>query len=403
MIPGIQPILEFRLPDTGLLLVPSPALEYSMYLFDMRDLDPVVRFLLYYGRHFTSGMGIDVYLNELHVPGFCNVGNAADRLFLSPLWPWLNGELRLIYCGKAIIDMRWQNYGCNIAECNETAERARVLQNIFLAISGTKGSSKLQSGRWDPQAAERVWDGRLQLLEAFIISGEWTADQPWEVLCHENFHNLRDQLDFHGRQHNSAGDSEKAATIMAHLLLFAFAVAAIHLNLAHTEDREDCLNLSDHALTERARKNLSLVWDWLDDSPSASAEKIYVSIAITEMWARKNLVRVAWYQIYRIFLLVEPAYSLAGWLKAQMRIARADKKRYFLELGGHVEDNEQAGRVMWIKNGSVRALFFRQLCKTRIIPLVIAKHGDEEGLIFRRMVVSDANEWVKRYGKNRKF
>lgn len=105
VISSVQLIISFNLPDCK-ILVPTPIAQLcSTYLFYLRDINLLVHYLLKFARRFTSGMAVDVSIEKIHMASFCHGGNAVAKLLFSPIWPWLNGELRTISRGTATTDL----------------------------------------------------------------------------------------------------------------------------------------------------------------------------------------------------------------------------------------------------------------------------------------------------------
>ena len=75
--------------------------EKLAYFFEMRDLHFVIRYILCTRRSWPHDF-VNLVIHRIHVAGLCNASNAAERLFLRPLWPFLNGALGAIKCSGSM-------------------------------------------------------------------------------------------------------------------------------------------------------------------------------------------------------------------------------------------------------------------------------------------------------------
>lgn len=396
------------------------------YFFEMRDLHFVIRYILCTCRSWPHDF-VDIVIHRIHVAGLCNASNAAERLFLRPLYPFLNGILGAIKCSDSMYAFPLRASPFKLMAFGPSSRRTSadsVMVDIAEAIR-THGLQRSTSSHfWDIKPALRIWDERQDCFRIFATQGRWDyndyeADQSsvWEVTALRTLDEIQSQRERSEHPLLDPGPTlvkPNKAELLRVYREVKFFVGVGYLNLSYVPPtmlqklhKQDVLSLSQPgsdsgsptSFATQANAHFVRV-PVLPDSTLSTADAtddakafdvcIMLALAETELIISGKGIHYVWRYLFVVFALLAPDYPASKLarraMKLRMQLARKlwSTFHHRMKRAG-VEDDGQL-RGMWfrsnISNGMVKELMDKQLGQE-----AVAKYGEA---VFAHTV-----RWVK--------
>ena len=201
--PSVRPIIRMSLAGSV-----KRGSKRACYLFEWRDMRFIVSYLLglcrYYKRYYFPFVNIKIFRTE--VPGLIDVGRAADHLFLSPIYPFLNGLLGKVTHPKIVnrsqsrrhryyryvrenVDLRGPLTFDTLLPAQQPLKDP-LLCAISEAIEGSAGEAPKLPYHWHSQTAEQLWSDRMSRLTNLAYHGCWDSSPSPIFKSHPNWENL---------------------------------------------------------------------------------------------------------------------------------------------------------------------------------------------------------------------
>lgn len=171
-----SPVLTFFLHDD------RPKSRRRHYIFELRDVFYLIRYLLYYARSDLIIGGMDVRIHRTEIRGLCETETAGRQLFWDLIYPHLDGEILPEGSGMGLylpvrLSPIWR---IKYPRCLSAGDR--VTRDIVEQISTLDSRPNLQ--RWDGRPALALWGQRLGQLYDFASTGIWSQGEGWEPFAH---------------------------------------------------------------------------------------------------------------------------------------------------------------------------------------------------------------------------
>ena len=400
-------------------------------LFEMRDIHFIIRYLLRACRHHDSLLRgfISVTINRIHVDGLCNASNAAERLFLRPLYPYLNDVLGIVSCSLSKFSFHTKDHLDSIDAIAGLTTRGpgdSVMLKILNATAIYRLDPPPRLYRWDIKPALRIWKELAVRFMAFAIRGAWnqthadTADSHiWEVTALRTLEDVDDQLRYQVPAVLGLNFGPNYIELYMTLRQLRFYIGVSYLNLSYllpssSFERDlsrQCIIASNDptrttvqctptALAKEAVAHLSKVQSILPliALPSVStdtacpflAEEVCWLFATAEAHLSASITGIgkAWMYLHRIVGHLTPNYQLPKlsrrWVRVHMQVARSLWKMFC----------ENADDKQLREDGELRGFWWRAMVGRKIVePSMKEKFRVERSGAFGKAAFAFTSEW----------
>ena len=415
--------------------------QRSEYLCEIQYMQLLVHHLMKSSRNNYSVSGfVNISIHRVHVAGLCNSSTAAERLFLRPLFPYLNGVLGTVSCFGSDFLFHVRNHHdstSNLAYFTTRNTADTVMLNILQATASYRSHPPRSIIRWDVEPALLIWQEMLTPMIRFTIDRIWspkkhdaTKSQIWQVLSRQLWSEITQQLIYTNPLRPGFHDSSDRLKLLYMRRQVCFFSGLGYLNLsylpssqsfgqdlalqdilAQSHDEQTGKRHTPNDLADRAAARLLSIPDMMElivtgDLGSEAVKEciptqICYYLAQGEVCLRRsnNFDRTQNY-LNSIFRYLSPDASQSKiWVRERMLEVKARVEVFYEEVADERLKSDER-----LKRGRRKGVWWRRvICKGTVEDLLEKKFGKGSAGTFGEAIFDDARKWTDHSSIDRKL